>query len=131
MDDHDRDALLQRMWPWLMRLTTVLAVLNLVIALVVRVWGPSLHPAFVDTHTWLLFLVTGASLGGQALMMRFVRRVLGDEGDGARHRRLRRRCRRSLRGGRHAACHRRVAHAAAGGWRSGASGGGLVVLGAA
>jgi len=127
MDEPEREALLQRLWPWLMRLTVALALVNLVIALVVRLWGPSLHPAFVDTHTWLLFLVTGLSLGAQAFMMAYVRRVLGD-GDGRDHgasianARARRRLRRSQLGERHAACHRRVARWSAECWRGPGSG---------
>lgn len=122
MDEPEREALLQRLWPWLIRLTAALAAANLVIAVVVRVWGPSLHPAFVDSHTWLLFLVTGLSLGAQAFMMRYVRRVLGegaghDDGASACHVRLRRRWRRSLLGERHAACHRRVARSTGACWR--------------
>jgi hypothetical protein len=122
MDEPEREVLLQRLWPWLMRLTVALALVNLVIALVVRLWGPSLHPAFVDSHTWLLFLVTGLSLGAQAFMMRYVRCVLGEPGgrDGgasANHVRLRRRWRRSLLGERHAACHRRVARSTGACWR--------------
>lgn len=116
MDEPDREALLQRLWPWLVRLTAALACVNLGIAFVVRVWGPSLHPALVDTHTWLLFLVTGVSLGAQALMMGYVRRVLG-EGTPAPHVRLRRRLRRSVLGMRHAACHRRVARSVGARWR--------------
>jgi hypothetical protein len=113
MDAHEREALTLRLWPWLKRLTLALAVINLLIALAVRLWGAGMHPAFVDPHAWLLFLVTGASLAGQALVMAWLERLLTAEAAGVAvhggRRRWRRQLRRPLLRWRHAARHRRVA----------------------
>ena len=71
-----REAVMLRVWPWLTRVAVVLAVGNLLLALTVRLWGPAIHPVFVDPNTWLLFLVTGVSLSAQAALMRYTQHVL-------------------------------------------------------
>lgn len=110
MDPSDTEPTLLRVWPWLARLTIALAVLNLVAALVIRIGGAALHPMFADTHTWLLFLVTGLSLSAQAVMMAITLRVLRSEGarPGIRRRVAHRAVRMPPPSERHAARHRRV-----------------------
>ncbi|WP_230970916.1 hypothetical protein [Nitrogeniibacter aestuarii] len=113
MASEQRETLILRVWPWLTRLAVAMAVGNLLMAVVVRLWGPALHPVFVDPHTWLLFLVTGLSLAAQAGLMRYTQHVLMREaanlqarlGARERHRRIVHRKTRLLR---HLGRHRRV-----------------------
>lgn len=108
-----REAVVLRVWPWLTRVAVVLAVGNLLLALTVRLWGPAIHPVFVDPHTWLLFLVTGVSLSAQAALMRYTQHVLMREAAavqarlGARERQ-RRVVHRKTQGLRHAGRHHRI-----------------------
>lgn len=79
MTPDERESVMLRVWPWMTRLSIGMAIVNLVLAVVVRFWGPSIHPMLVEPHTWLLFLVTGVSLSAQAWLMRYTLRILRHE----------------------------------------------------
>jgi len=113
MTEDERGAVMLRVWPWMTRLAIVVAVANLVLAIVVKLWGPSIHPMLVEPHTWLLLLVTGLSLSAQAALMRYTLVILRRESArrqairGARGR-LREILHRRARVERHPGRHRRV-----------------------
>ena len=104
-----RETLL-RWWSLLIRGAIALAIINFVVALVVRVSGGNLHPLFSDSDAWLLFLVSSVSLLAQAGLMRLMQLTLLRSGAAPRPRQLR-----ALMGatgrshGRHAGRRRRVA----------------------
>lgn len=70
-----KDVLL-RWWSLLIRGAIGLAVINFVVAIVVRVAGGNLHPLFSDPSVWLLFLISSISLLGQAGLMRLMQLAL-------------------------------------------------------
>jgi len=118
MKSDEHEAVWLRVWPWLVRAAAVLSAGNLVLAVVVRLWGPALHPLLADPHTWWLFLVTGVSLATQAGLMRHTQTVLMREaamartkhGGRAHRRRMMVRC---SAGARHGVRHRRIGVVAA------------------
>jgi len=108
-----RESVMLKVWPRMTWVAMILAAGNLIMAVVVKLWGGWLHPVFADPHSWLLFLVTGASLGAQAALMRYTQHILMREAAnvqarlGARERQRRMMHRRTDRL-RHQARHRRM-----------------------
>lgn len=82
-DDAGIDVRLHAGWRILEGVLAALALTNLLLAVVVRWLGASLHPLFADPDTALLFLVTGLGLlahAGLLALMRWRLCVPGEEG---------------------------------------------------
>ncbi len=80
---------LSRWWSLVIRGAIGLAVINVMVAIVVRVAGGSLHPLFADPSAWLVFLVSSLSLLGQAGLMRMMQLALLRNGSAPRPRKMR------------------------------------------
>ena len=69
-DDKTSQAyMLERVWPLAMFAAAALAMLNLLAAVVVALFGASLHPAFADGQAWVLFAAAGAAMLMQTFLM--------------------------------------------------------------
>lgn len=63
------EVLLEKVWPLVIASVGGVAVLNFLAALVIALFGRHLHPAFADSHAWVLFAVAGVAMSVQAVLM--------------------------------------------------------------
>ncbi|MEZ5610039.1 MAG: hypothetical protein R3E45_06285 [Rhodocyclaceae bacterium] len=82
----ERDTIIERYWPLVVRMSFALALANLLAAILVAMGGARIHPLFSDPLAWMFFAVSGLALLAQSGMMLVMSHFLWGAGD-ARNRR--------------------------------------------
>ena len=65
----ERDTIIERYWPLVVRMSFALALANLLAAVLVAMGGARIHPLFSDPLAWMFFAVSGLALLAQSGMM--------------------------------------------------------------
>ena len=65
----ERDTIIERYWPLVVRMSFALALANLLAAILVAMGGARIHPLFSDPLAWMFFAVGGLALLAQSGMM--------------------------------------------------------------